>query len=609
MRRIVIGIGIIVILFILFAPGRILWRTLTGVGGSPSEGLLTLNTKDSVRFSEANPVLLSLQTSQALFPEGSSNAPGGVIVVPADQWQAAVAAAPLIRWANGPLVLTDGSTAVSEEIQRLQPSGINGLNDVSVVQVGLNQPLELDVSTTLQANTPAELAAQVDTLVQQISGEFRQNVLLVPEDAGIAVPAAYYAAQSGDALLFGGNPLSDATRQALEQRGGQANIYVMGFTPEDLSQYGTVQQIGVRDSASAAVALAQYNDDAADFGWGMDYTRYFVNHNFVLANLDDPPLAVAGMSLGRFGKFGPLLWVNRDSIPAATDQYLWKMRPEYFSTPAEGPYNFLWILGTPEQVSIRIQGDADLSQEIESYRFEGDGLSAMEAIWVVWIIVGLVSAIWLFLHSWRRIPQMDGMMRITWVLFGLVAGPLAIWLYHRAYHRRAWMRQGQMVMWHRQGFAAVLAASAMNRGFDGPLMLVISWIVTALGLPILIFRGLVFWLGSPMMLGIFIAYFGALALHWLGMHAAMFMHHEGLSYGQAVRRAFQPAFLSMTAMAIGMMGYMWWLQMANLMMEDMPEADDIMWWGTTLLAIVVGWLVALPVDAWLVNRQKQPGMM
>lgn len=77
----------------------------------------------------------------------------------------------------------------------------------------------------------------------------------------------------------------------------------------------------------------------------------------------------------------------------------------------------------------------------------------------------------------------------------------------------------------------------------------------------------------------------------------------------AVRRAFQPAFLSMTAMAVGMMGLMWWIQMVDLMMEGIPESDDIMWWGTTLVAIAVGWLVALLVDDWLVRRGTQPGTM
>lgn len=608
MRRLVVITAVVLAAVILLAPGLILWRTITGEGGSPTEGLLTLNTKDSARFAEADPAALSRQVARALFPEGG-NKPGGVVVVDKEQWQSAVAAAPLVHWVDGPLLMTDSVDAVVDEVTRLQPSGINGLDNVTVIQVGIAESLDLEAATTVDATSPAELAAQVDSLVQQISGAFRPNVLLVPDEPGWAIPAAYFAAQSGDALLFGGNPLPDVTRQALEQRGGAADIYVFGFTPEDLSQYGTVQQIGARDATTGAVALAEYFDEATSFGWGKAANRYLVNQNFVLANADHPLLALAAVSLGRFGRFGPLLWVNHDRIPAATDQYLWKMRPEYFVTPAEGPFNFLWILGSPDEVSVRVQGDADLSQEIEAYRFQGDGLSAMEIIWVIWVVVGLASGLWLLLHSWRRIPQMDWMMRVTWTLFALVTGPLALWLYRASYHGQPWMRHGKMTMWHRQGGTAVLAASAMNRGFDGPLMLVISWVVTAIGLPLIIFRGPVFWLGNPMMLGIFIAYLGALALHWLVMHAAMFMRHENISYRKAVRRAFLPAFASMTAMTVGMMGYMWWLQMANLMMEDMPEADDIMWWGTTLLAIVVGWLVALPVDAWLVKHQKQPGTM
>lgn len=125
-------------------------------------------------------------------------------------------------------------------------------------------------------------------------------------------------------------------------------------------------------------------------------------------------------------------------------------------------------------------------------------------------------------------------MRATWTLLGLVLGPVAVWLYRQSYHHVPWMKHGPMTMWHRQGASAALAASAMNRGFDGPLMLVISWIVTALGLPLLVWRGPGFWPGNSMMVGIVIAYFGALALHWLVMHAHMFQEHEQLSYGQAV---------------------------------------------------------------------------
>ncbi|WP_315791216.1 hypothetical protein [Fischerella sp. JS2] len=43
---------------------------------------------------------MSVAVANALFPEGSNTAPAGIIRVPA-QWQAGVAAAPLVRWLKG----------------------------------------------------------------------------------------------------------------------------------------------------------------------------------------------------------------------------------------------------------------------------------------------------------------------------------------------------------------------------------------------------------------------------------------------------------------------------------------------------------------------------
>jgi hypothetical protein len=592
---------------VLWVPLLILWLTWSGADASPDEGLLTLNTKDSTRFAQSHPVALSQAVSRALFPDGGENTPNGVVLAPANVWQAGVAAAPLVRWANGPLLLSDGGAGVEEELQRLR---VGGLDSTKVIRVGLDTP-PATKAASVPAGNPPQVAADVDELVQRLAGQAWPNIILVPDDPVYAIPAAYWAAQSGDVILFGGDPLPEATRRALERRGGQARIYLVGpnLGVEDLSQYGAVQRIVAWDGVDAAVALAEYRDESAKVGWGLDGNRYIATHNFVLANRDAPALAVAGLSLARFGKFGPLLWVERDGIPSATEQYLWRMKPEFFNTPAEGPFNHLWILGGPEQIGIKVQSQADLSQEIGAYRFEEAGLSGMETLGVVWLVAGWVSAVWLLLHSGRRLPQLSAMMRVSWVLLGLVLGPIAVWLYRRSYHGVPWKRHGHMIMWHRSGFGPALAASAMNRGFDGPLMLVISWLVTALGLPLIVFRGPGFWLGNSMLVGIFIAYFGALALHWLLMHAHMFMEHEHLPYGQAVRRAFLPAFFSMTAMAVGMMGFMWWIQMADLMMEGMPEDDEIMWWGTTLVSIVVGWLAALPVDAWLVRHGRQPGTM
>src|SRR5579885_1801604 len=284
MYRIVVASAFILALVILFVPTRILWLTESGADGSPPQDLLTWNTKNSTRLAASTPTDLSIMTSRTLFPQGSDVTPGGVVLAPANNWQASIAAAPLIHWVNGPLLLSDGSTAIMQEVGRLHPASIHGLTNVSVVQVGIVPSSGIAQSMAVPAADPATLAADVDTLVMKIAGQPSPNVLIVPDDAGDAVPAAYYAAQTGDAVLFGGNPLPAATRQALAQRAGHAHIYVLGPGMEDMSRYGTVQRVSTRDAANAAVALAQYYDQNTRFGWGLDASRYDSDHNFVLAN-------------------------------------------------------------------------------------------------------------------------------------------------------------------------------------------------------------------------------------------------------------------------------------------------------------------------------------
>src|SRR5215211_1136489 len=105
MRRAVIGTAIVLGTVILFVPFSILWLVWSGTGGSPLEGLLTLNTKDSTRLAGQTPAAIAAMASRALFPDGTDAMPGGGVRAAADAWEAGVAAAPLVRWVNGPLLL------------------------------------------------------------------------------------------------------------------------------------------------------------------------------------------------------------------------------------------------------------------------------------------------------------------------------------------------------------------------------------------------------------------------------------------------------------------------------------------------------------------------
>lgn len=95
MHRIVVLIGLILALLILFVPSYLLW--LTWQPPESTTALVTPNTKNTSHFPGATPAGLSQAIANALFPEGSNRIPGRTIRVPADNWQAAVAAAPLIR--------------------------------------------------------------------------------------------------------------------------------------------------------------------------------------------------------------------------------------------------------------------------------------------------------------------------------------------------------------------------------------------------------------------------------------------------------------------------------------------------------------------------------
>lgn len=612
LERLTIAILALIALVMLAVPALIWGLTLTGVLGSPPTGLVTLQTVDVSRFDTDEPAALTLRLADALIPAPDrAGRPSAVILAPSDSWEAFAAAAPLVRLVDGPILAADAPD-LGPAITRLRPSGVAALGGAGAIAVGVSPPPGLAAVAIAErgvAPGPAELAAAVDQLRMRLPGGDRLNVLLVPDDPRFALPAAYWAANAGDALLFfdPSGALPPATRSALARRTGQARIYVLGpVVPPDLAGLGVVTRIGDADPVNTAVALARFRDVAHDLGWGLDGTRWAADHAVVLANPAYPRLAAAGIPLGRLGQPGPLLWTEPDHLATAVSQLLWANKPRYFVTPAEGPYNRVWILGGLDRITYATQGEAELSQQIEAYRFAGPGLSGFEAIWIVWIVWGVAVGLYLIAHSLVRFPDHDPATVASWGVLGLALGPIALGLYRLVYHRQPWRRRDNRIVVERVGLARTLAAAAMSHAVDGPLMLVLGWVLLAGGLPILVWRGPLFWVGNPMFLQIVLVYLAALLVHWLIMHTGMFVRHYHLPYRAALRRAFVPAVTSMTAMTVGMMGFMWWLQMINLMGEHMSRDDDLMWWGTTLASVLVGILVALPVDHWLVQSGRLP---
>jgi hypothetical protein len=181
-----------------------------------------------------------------------------------------------------------------------------------------------------------------------------------------AMPAAAWAAKSGDPILFAErDTLPEATVAAITAH-QQPHIYVLGpssvISPRvtlQLRKLGTVIRLGGQDPAANAVEFAKYAD--ATFGWGV----VDPGHGLVFADPLRPTDAAAAAPLSASGTWGPLLLVDEDGeLPKVVEDYLLDIQPGYREDPTRGVYNHGWIIGDGEAVSVAAQARIDTLLEI-----------------------------------------------------------------------------------------------------------------------------------------------------------------------------------------------------------------------------------------------------
>jgi MFS family permease len=551
--------------------------------GEPSrqDNRLTRNLKNSTRLGGAGDGETAERVLQAVYPRGLP-----AEVVRARNWAEALASTPLTARPVGAAVV-------------LQSVGPDGGQDA------------------------AEVARRADARLASLRGPTEPNVIVVGLDADPrwSLPAGIYAARTGTPILFvNRSGVPPATDAALRSRGGAARIFVLGpeaAVPESvadrLRSYGRVTRISGGDFFANAVRFAEFRDEAAGFGWGRTGVRARRRSPFnaVLASVDRWQDGAAAALLGRTARAGPLLWTGRDRLPAAVDGYLWRQRPAFAATPAEGPFNHLWVIGSVQRVSYRTQAWADYSQEIEQYMSLGDsGVSGFEALAIGWLCFGLAGAVWIAVHSSRRLPEVMPTMRAAWALFALLLGPVAVWLYVLSYHRRPRSGHEGMTAWQRPLWLQAVSATVMMLAFDMMLMTLAVFLLARRGFPILRMAGPFYWTGTSMFLMMVWMYLAALLAMALVFHGPMTMHERKISsYWKAVAVGFPAMAATMTVESLGMMPTMWWAQMSFLPGMQMPTEDDFTMWATLLMAVAAGFLVALPFNAWMIRRGRRMGTM
>ena len=222
---------------------------------------------------------------------------------------------------GAPLLLTDGDglpAVTAETLDQLDPRGSDLSKDAQVIRIGDDVARPDGYKTAvIEGDDPYERAAAVDRFFSAARGRpvRRTWCSTRASEAECAMPAAAWAARSGDAVLpVERDSVPDADRegaararaaQRLRARPGAGRCRSRSWTSS--RRASPARSTGSRGPRPVenAIAFARYRQ--GDFGWGVEVPGY----NFTVASTSRPLDAAAAASLATRGVFAPLLLTDR----------------------------------------------------------------------------------------------------------------------------------------------------------------------------------------------------------------------------------------------------------------------------------------------------------
>ena len=368
---------------------RLLERTTTTtppVSALPSVGGLgipTLATRNTTRVGGSDPVNDAAGVALAVYPSQSSGShPSAVTIAPTDDWEAAIASSVLMAAPIHAPVLLSGASglpkATSQALSTLSPTGAGAVDGAQVLRVGDVPGVGHFKSDTVSgAKDPYTLAKDIAAYQAAAAGQASQDVVIASTTSpAYAMPAAGWAAESGDPVLFvSATGVPAATRQALEAD-SNPHIYVLGpktvISPQivrTLRRYGNVARVGRVGAAANSVAFAIYRNPACPFGkacaeiaGSFGWAIRSPGHGYTLVNASRPLDAAASAALSGSGDYGPQLLVqDPTTLPKPVLQYFLNYATPGFSQGEQtaAVYNHGWVIGDASAISVPVQSELD----------------------------------------------------------------------------------------------------------------------------------------------------------------------------------------------------------------------------------------------------------
>jgi len=336
-------------------------------------GFPVVATRNTTRISGSDPTDDAAAAALATHPPAPAAPPvQAAVMVGDDDWQAGIAASVL----SGPplrapvLIGQPGGVPdpTSQALAQLDPSGGKGKGVAAVyVADGVAAPSGLK-EQAIPGDSPAAIAASIDELRQRLLRNQPAHVVIASsDDAGYAMPAAAWAARSGDPVLFSGrDEVPEATLSALRRHQGAA-VYILGpasviskTAEQQIDKVsGGSQRVGFPGAVQNSIGFARYSDSS--FGWNINDP----GHGMVVANVDRPLDAAAAASLSSSGKWGPLLLTDTaDTLPPELRSFLLDIKPGYESDPTRAVYNHVWLMGDATAIGAEAQAEIDQLAEL-----------------------------------------------------------------------------------------------------------------------------------------------------------------------------------------------------------------------------------------------------
>jgi hypothetical protein len=377
----------------------------------------TVGTKTTQRLYGGNPFQEAVSVTQHVFPsvrpenaagenDNDPDRPWGLTLVTPDDPLTAITAVPLLHFPDDAPILyvtRHGIPKVTlNEIKRLGDTGMSRYHNIDAFLVGAaaNPTVErqlkamgLKYAAITAPNIPA-LANTVDKVYGSIENpdtgvpnmdNGALNVMIGSmQDYTYLLPATHWVAHMASGLQWvNRNSVPKATIDALRRRGGRARIYlfggpqqISGAVADQLSKYGTVLRVTNDDIVAfnappkddpidTAIAFAKMWDSGGEVGWKITGP----GHGFTLVREGDWQGAVASAPLSHLGFHAPLLMTNSaGQLPPPLEAYFKSVAPTYLTSPADGPYNMTFVIGSWQQIGWPLQAHVDYVSEMANRR-------------------------------------------------------------------------------------------------------------------------------------------------------------------------------------------------------------------------------------------------